>query len=528
MMGKKKNICVTRPRGFGKTVIANMLAAYYSYSESKITIFDGKLISKKEDWDKYLGKFNVIKLNMIDYFLNVNKINEGIKKIQKKIIDECKENGIKFEYEEDKSFNMIDIMDKILKNTGKKIVIIIDEWDIVLRSNYYDDDSQYKYLNFLTSWIKDKHYIVLTYMTGILPIKGNGLNSGLLEEIEEYSMTSPGWVSKYIGFTDNEVKKLCDEYNNRDKVNEKKEKEKNNDEKINYENIKKWYCSYNFIDEEKKVYEIYTPFSIMNVFEQHKIDNYLINSETFYDLSLYINLDLNKLKEDIIVLMKDIRNNKLEVNIRKYQNIIKNFKYKDEALTMLIHLGYLAYDSKIKSVYIPNKEVLMEFKLYTKEKNWNKIVRLMNISKDLLIATWNKKEKEVANLIETFHNLTRNKSNNNEKAMGIALQYAYHYANIYYTLIPEFNSGKGYADLVFMPFRNKHIPIIIEIKYNKSTEKGINQIIERKYNDRLCQYKKILIVSINYNKNPKSKNFKHHECKIEEIIQQTNKKHKYF
>jgi len=273
----KKNLCVTRPRRFGKTITANMLTAYYSYSESKITVFDDKKISKSKDWDQYLGKFIVIKLNMIDYFLGIERINEGIEKIKNIIIKEGKKNGINFEFKEKESYDILNIMNKIQESTRLKIIIIIDEWDIVLRNKNYDENSQKIYLEFLTLLIKDKNYTALTYMTGILPIKNYGLNSGLAGAITEYSMTTPGWISKYIGFTDNEVKKLCNKYIK--KQSDKNNSDNNLNEEINYKNIKYWYDGYHFIDEKKKIYEIYSPYSIMTAFKDNKIDNYWVKSE---------------------------------------------------------------------------------------------------------------------------------------------------------------------------------------------------------------------------------------------------------
>eukprot|EP00833_Pecoramyces_ruminatium_P009455 jgi/Orpsp1_1/1183487/evm.model.c7180000085421.1 len=250
-------ISVSRPRRFGKTVTANMLTAYYSYSEKKTTIFNDRYIgiiydelnqidkqSRAEEQNKneeskiinknykYLNKFNVIKLIMNEYFAN-RSVEAGIKKIMKKIINEIKSsiNDIEFSDEND----IIDIFEDLYKKTDRKLVFIIDEWDYILR-HYKDEKSIYTYLEFLNTFLKDKEYIALAYVTGILPLKKNKEQSSL-NNFKDFSMILPSWMAKYFGFTDNEVKELCKIYkrieneNPKDKISKIIKKNKRNDEK---------------------------------------------------------------------------------------------------------------------------------------------------------------------------------------------------------------------------------------------------------------------------------------------------------
>ncbi|KAG4103764.1 AAA-ATPase-like domain-containing protein [Neocallimastix lanati (nom. inval.)] len=201
-----KFFCVTTPRNFGKTVIVNMLVAYYSFFESKINVFDDKKISKNKDWDKHLGKYNVIKLDMEKNFFN-NNIKDGIENIKKTIIDDVKMNDKHFECNKEEDIDVI--IEKIYRRTQRKIVLIIDDWDLVLRDTSYDENSRTKYLKFLSLLIKDNENIVLTYMTGILPIQNYEQNYYFDIKFTDFSMISPGWMAEYIGINNDEVIELC-------------------------------------------------------------------------------------------------------------------------------------------------------------------------------------------------------------------------------------------------------------------------------------------------------------------------------
>ncbi|OUM66685.1 hypothetical protein PIROE2DRAFT_5996 [Piromyces sp. E2] len=356
-----KNICVTRPRRFGKTVTVDMLTAYYSFSESKITVFEDKKITEDKDWDKYLGKFNVIKLDM-------SVINE-VKKYDKN-------------FEGDEEEDVVEITKKIYERTHREIVLIIDEWDLIFRDKRYDIQSAIEYLNFLTLLIKCNQYVALTYMTGILPIKNHGLQSSVRGVFNEFTMISNRLVAEYVGFTEDDVEELCKKhlseqilinsyenkillhenaYKNKIPLQENVYKDKEKIIAINFEMIKDWYKGYRLKNNnDGKAYDIYTPFSVIETIKNKKIENHWIKTESNSILIDYINKDLEGLKKDIILLMNK---GKLKVNLNAYRSDVRNKEYesKDAILTALIHLGYLAYDSKSDYVYIPNKEIYTEF-----------------------------------------------------------------------------------------------------------------------------------------------------------------------
>ncbi|OUM57568.1 hypothetical protein PIROE2DRAFT_17411 [Piromyces sp. E2] len=528
-------ICVSRPRRFGKTVTANMLAAYYSYSKTKTTIFNDKKIAKicdenKTDnnnnnkWNEYLNEFNVIKLNVIDYFSDCSVI-EGIDEIKYHIVCEVEKTIKNLKYTMDKK--IFHLFEEIHEKTNRQIVFIIDEWDCILREKRNKKDYK-NYLKFLNSFLKDKKYIALAYMTGILPIKKYG-EQLYINNFEEYSMTSPKWTTKYVGFLEKEVEELCkiqkfnkgtnNIHNSANKIkNYNKEKEQNSIE-VNFDNIKKWYDGYILKDEIKKeYYNIYTPYSIVKALNFNVINNYWSKTESYFEISKYIKKNYFGLKEDIIRLRE---RKKIKINIKTYKNDMTSFKNKDDVFTMLVHLGYLSYNTDTKEVFIPNKEILEEFKNYTKSDIWNTVVKKLKDSRKLLKATWKCKEKKIAKLIEKYHNVADNKSYNIENALKYTVLLAYYTADEYYNSYIELDSGKWYIDIAYVPikYNSKYPVLIIELRLGQKVNTAIKQIKKRKYPQKFKRYNKILLIGISYDKNANSssKNFKRHTCKIEII-----------
>ena len=402
-------------------------------------------------------------------------------------------------------------MDRYYKQSGISFVVVIDEWDAIFREFKNDREAQTKYLDFLRDWLKDKEYIALAYMTGILPIKKYGKHSAL-NMFYDYSMISPMQMAEYTGFTADEVKELCSRYS------------------MDYDEIRDWYDGYSLRKpvpvEKREDYRmgrydnkvsVYSPLSVVNAMHTGIIENYWNKTETYEALAEYIRMDFDGLREVVAVLMDGGR---CKVDIGTYQNDMSSFAYRDDILTMLIHLGYLCYDPDTSEVYIPNKEVQDEFKASTKDREWQEVFREYRLSQELLEATWTGDENKVAEMLERAHNKAANKTYNDEAALSYAIQYAYYSAEKYYTVIPELDSGKGYADIAYIPapgYQDKPA-MLIELKYNKNVDGAIAQIHRQQYPERLEHYKgKLLLVGINYDGDRANidQEFKHHSCRIE-------------
>ena len=506
---KQKYVSVSRPRRFGKTTAADMICAYYDRETDSASMFSGLKLAGCPDWDKYLKHFDVLRLNMIDFLTGSENISEMLSYLTEEVTDELMSKFPDVKY--GSRLNLRTVMNKINGANGQQFVIVIDEWDAIFREYPNDVDGQKLYLDFLRDWLKDKEYVALAYMTGILPIKKYGKHSAL-NMFDEYSMIYPLQLAQYAGFTEREVRGLCNTYGR------------------DYEQIKAWYDGYQVTDivppdpdheilkatgESPKAerYSLYSPLSVVKAVQTGQILNYWNNTETYEALEKYISMNFDGLKETIVMLMEGGRQ---AVDISGYQNDMTSFNNRDDILTMLIHLGYLSFDNG--AVFIPNREVLDVFKTSTRDASWQPVFQMLSNSQRLLEATWAEDAETVAALMEEAHLAAGPERYHSEEGLSFAIQLAYYNAVNYYTLFRELGTGKGYADQVYIPrpeYADKPV-LLIELKYEQSAETAIDQIHKRQYPKGLEAYKgKMLLVGINYNRDSKSEEYKHHTCLIE-------------
>ena len=487
-------VCISRPRRFGKSMAANMLTAYYGKGYDSSFIFDQYEIAQSDDYRKYQNQYNVISVNMQNFLSKKENIKEMLAYLQKKVIAELQKLFVDISAEEN---CLSEYLDEIYAETGEMFVIIIDEWDCLLREQKYKEDSQKTYLDFLRDLLKDKAYVALAYMTGILPIKKYGTHSAL-NIFTEYSMTNPDIFQRFVGFTQDEVKDLCIQYHK------------------DYKEMRNWYDGYSFPEQN----HVYNPKSVVEAIMRNVYANYWTRTETYEALKIYIEMNFDGLKDAVIRMLAGDR---VKVNTERFQNDMTTFKTKDDVLTLLVHLGYLAFCQDTSQVYIPNAEIQGEFNNAIEGEHWADVVRLIEDSDRLLEATWSLDAEQVAERIDNVHmDNTSILTYNDENALSCVISLAYYNAANYYTKIRELPAGKGFADIVYIPKMNVDKPaMIVELKYDKSAEGAISQIREKKYVDSLKNYNgKILLVGINYNKTSKK-----HECIIEEWKKTIAKSH---
>ena len=479
-----KCIAVSHARRFGKSHAAGMIDAYYSLGSNSSKLFADTKIASDPDYEKYRNKYNVIHLD-ISSFLDDYKDNL-IEKIVEYIYDDITDElGDILDYKKKLSY----VLMKIYEKTGIPFVIIIDEWDCVIR-NSNDQDLIHHYLQFLHSLFKSeesKSFLALGYITGILPIK-KIKDESALNNFQEYTMLDSYPITEYYGFTEKEVKDLC------------------KDHAMDFETMKAWYNGY-LIDGM----HMYNPNSVSRALERHRVDSYWRNTSAFGTINTFITMNYAGLKEDVLAMLAG---EKVMVDTECFQNDFTEIHSKDDALTALIHLGYLGYDKDMLSAYIPNYEVSTTFQSALKSGSWKEIAASISRCDELLIATINKNAKKVAELIELAHETyTSVLKYNDENSLSCVLTMAYFTAPAYYNIILEMPSGKGFADFVFLPRANagNRPAMIVELKHNKTVDTAINQIKEKRYSGALSEYKgKILLVGINYDTE------KHHTCIIEE------------
>lgn len=350
MYTEQQFICVSRPRRFGKSMAANMLTAYYSKGCNSKEMFSNLKISKADDFEKHLNKYNVIHINMVNFLGRSNSMDDMLEYLAKRLIHELKK-----EYGNIDCFDwndLISVLDEVFAATNIPFIFIIDEWDCIFREHKNDTDAQKKYLDFLRNLLKDQSYVALAYMTGILPIKKYGQHSAL-NMFTEVSMTDPREYAEFTGFTEDEVSELCQKYN------------------MPFEETKKWYDGYNLMG-----VSIYNPRSVVMSMTGGYFNNYWTSTETYEALKKYIEMNFDGLKDTVIELMAG---QKAKIDTTTFSNDMVTFETKDDILTLLVHLGYLTYDFDTKEVSIPNYEISEQFVSTIKIMGWSEVAESLKL-----------------------------------------------------------------------------------------------------------------------------------------------------
>lgn len=493
MNTEQKYICVSRPRRFGKSMAAKMLTAYYVKNCDSRNLFKGLRAEKVSDYEEHLNKHDVFFLNMQRFLSRADSAENLVLYLQQAVIKELKEPYGDVIGEEEQS--LVTALEMIYAETGTGFIFIIDEWDCIFREKQHDTEAQTKFLDFMRDLLKDQPYVDLVYMTGILPIKKYGTHSAL-NIFDEFSMTEPSLMVEYVGFTDEEVGRLCEQY------------------QADYGEMQKWYDGYIFSGN----LHIYNPKSVVDALRKNRFASYWTKTETYEALKVYIGMNFDGLKESVVTMLAGGR---YSINTGKFQNDMTTFNSKDDVLTLLIHLGYLAYDADRQEVFIPNQEIADEFRNAVDDENWAEIEKVLTDSERLLRATLNQEEEAVARGIDNVHmEMTSVFSYNDENSLSCVISLAYFSARKDYILVRELPSGKGLADIVFVPRKHKVNPaLVVELKWDKSAEGAIAQIKRKQYTKVLEEFTgDILLVGINYDKKDKV-----HTCIIEKWRRADNK-----
>ena len=476
-------IALSHARRFGKSHAAGMIDAYYSRGCDSSTLFDDTRIAESADYRKYMNQYNVIHLDISSVW-DFHK-EDLIESIHDRVCEDFqKEYADTLNYGKD----LYLLIQEIYAGTGIPFVIIIDEWDCVIK------ELVHQYLQFLHSLFKSeesKAFLALAYITGILPIK-KIKDESALNNFREFTMLKSKPITEFYGFTEEEVKGLCERYD------------------MDFETTKAWYNGY-LIDG----IHMYNPNSVVQSMENQDYDSYWRNTSSFATINTFITMNYAGLKDDIMTMLVG---GKVMVDSRSFQNDLSEIHSKDDALTALIHLGYLAYNTTMLSAYIPNYEVAEAFQMALKTGCWKEIAKAVSICDELLMATIAGKADRVAELVELAHETYTSVLNyNDENSLSCVLTMAYFTAQGYYNIIREMPSGQGFADFTFIPRSNAgwRPAMVVELKYNKSADSAIRQIKEKRYQGALTGYSdKVLLVGINYDAEGKDK--KHHSCVIEE------------
>ena len=456
--------CVSRCRRFGKSMAAKMLAAYYDCSCDSRELFADLDIAKNPSFEKHLNQYRVIYLDMTSFITRfkdesiVCHIDEELK------ADVCAAYPELTFVERD---DLMGCLMRINDATGDSFFFIIDEWDAICREFEPGSEGMESYLNWLRRMFKDViAYDVFAgvYMTGILPVKKYKTQSAM-NNFVEYSMVEPGNMGRFFGFTKDEVRMLSEKYNR------------------DFDELEKWYDGYQIGDETS----MFNPNSVIQAVTRGRCRSYWASTGAYETVAEYINMNFEGLKDDIIAMLGG---GTVKVNTTRFLNDISIIHSKDDALTVLIHLGYLSFDWKRGVCYIPNYEVADELTNAVESTNWTPVIRALKQSEDLLQATLEGDEEAVAKGVDAVHDeSTSILSYNNENSLACVISLAYYAARNHYIVHRELASGKGFADIVMIPRKNVDSPaLVVELKFNRDADAAIDQIKRKQYPAKLEEY----------------------------------------
>ena len=482
-------LCITRPRRFGKSMAAMMLNAYYDRSVDSRHLFQDLKIAQDPTFEQHLNKYPVIYLDVTSFTtLYANRMSAVVSAMDEALMQELQETypDIRFRDEDDLPGRLL----TVVEHTRQPFVMIIDEWDAICREAKDMPQIMRHYVDWLRGLFKTSvtdRVFVGVYMTGILPIVQYDTQSAL-NNFEELTMTSPGSMADYFGFIDEEVQTLCSKYD------------------MDICAMRLWYDGYQL----GKTKGIYNPYSVMSAIRKHSIESYWTTTAAYESLYRYITLNFDGLRDSVVELLAG---NQVAINILRFSNNIHSIQSCDDALTTLVHLGYLSYDSQTQTCCIPNYEVRQEFERTIGDTNWKYIADIIQHSEQLLQDTLACNATSVAQALDQAHQSnTSVLQYNNENSLACVLSLAYIAARKDYVFVREMPAGKGFADVVLVPRRNVKQPaVVLELKYDQSAKTAIRQIKQKHYAEALQDYiGDVLLVGINYDKQSKR-----HTCQIE-------------
>ncbi|MBR2188355.1 MAG: AAA family ATPase [Eubacterium sp.] len=481
-------ICMSRPRRFGKTVAGNMLCAYYSKGCDSRELFAPFKISQDPGYEAKRNRYNVIKIDMNSEYQNTLNKDQLITRLTGKIKKEMIRAFPSSDIEDDDT--LAESILKVFSETGEHFIILLDEYDVLVREQVSDHLFQ-EYLSFLNGLFKSDTLclaISLAYLTGILPVVRDKVQSKL-NNFREYTILNAGVFAEFAGFTAEEVKNLCEE------------------RAVDFNECRRWYDGY-----RQHGYEIYNPESVVRSVEDRMFGSYWGRTSSYEVISDRIRQNFAGTKEAVIQMLAG---ESVDVDEGSYLNTMTDFSSKDDIFGYLMHLGYLAYDAETQTCHIPNKEVREEwFRALKKTEEYRMTDQIVRSSKELLAETLQGNADAVAKALDVSHiHVTSNRSYNNEDALQSAIYLAFIYALNRYTVIKEMTAGKGFADVVFIPFHEGDPAMVIELKRNDCAESALDQIRKKQYFDSLEHYSgDLLLVGINYDEKEKT-----HSCRIEQF-----------
>lgn len=498
-----RHICITRPRRFGKTIMANMISSFFQKASDSSDVFDSLAISQVDDYRRYKNQYNVIRIDFSKMPRNCDSYTQYIERIEALLIEDVKEAFPQVKINEADAVG--DILESVFVQCGEKFIFVLDEWDFIFHRDFINEIDKEKYVAFLSNLLKDRPYVVLSYMTGILPIAKYSSGSEL-NMFAEFTMVNSPMFGEYFGFTDDEVDDLYRRY-----IVEcdRQHKEKS----VTRKGLRDWYNGYYTKSGER----VYNPRSVVFALQFNNLANYWTSSGPYDEIYYYIRNNISDVRDDLALM---ISGESVTAKIQEYAATSMNLSTRDEIYSAMVVYGFLSYLNG--KVCIPNRELMEKFdELLVKNESLGYVYRLAKESEKMLKATLAGDTLTMERILEFAHNTeVPLLSYNHETELSAIVNLVYLAARDSYRVEREDKAGTGYVDFIFYPYDTTADCIILELKVDHTPDEAIAQIIDKKYAlkfvPKLAGQKiytgRILAVGIGYWKESKK-----HSCKVEEI-----------
>lgn len=498
-----RHICITRPRRFGKTIMANMISSFFQKASDSSDVFDSLAISQVDDYRKYKNQYNVIRIDFSKMPRNCDSYTQYIERIEALLIEDVKEAYPQVKINEADAVG--DILESVFVQCGEKFIFVLDEWDFIFHRDFINEIDKEKYVAFLSNLLKDRPYVVLSYMTGILPIAKYSSGSEL-NMFAEFTMVNSPMFGEHFGFTDDEVDDLYRRY-----IVEcdRQHKEKS----VTRKGLRDWYNGYYTKSGER----VYNPRSVVFALQFNNLANYWTSSGPYDEIYYYIRNNISDVRDDLALM---ISGESVTAKIQEYAATSMNLSTRDEIYSAMVVYGFLSYLNG--KVCIPNRELMEKFdELLVKNESLGYVYRLAKESEKMLKATLAGDTLTMERILEFAHNTeVPLLSYNHETELSAIVNLVYLAARDSYRVEREDKAGTGYVDFIFYPYDTTADCIILELKVDHTPDEAISQIIDKKYAlkfvPKLAGQKiytgRILAVGIGYWRDSKK-----HSCKVEEL-----------
>ena len=498
-----RHICITRPRRFGKTIMANMISSFFQKASDSSDVFDSLTISQVDDYRKYKNQYNVIRIDFSKMPRNCDSYTQYIERIEALLIEDVKEAYPQVKINEADAVG--DILESVFVQCGEKFIFVLDEWDFIFHRDFINEIDKEKYVAFLSNLLKDRPYVVLSYMTGILPIAKYSSGSEL-NMFAEFTMVNSPMFGEYFGFTDDEVDDLYRRY-----IVEcdRQHKEKS----VTRKGLRDWYNGYYTKSGER----VYNPRSVVFALQFNNLANYWTSSGPYDEIYYYIRNNISDVRDDLALM---ISGESVTAKIQEYAATSMNLSTRDEIYSAMVVYGFLSYLNG--KVCIPNRELMEKFdELLVKNESLGYVYRLAKESEKMLKATLAGDTLTMERILEFAHNTeVPLLSYNHETELSAIVNLVYLAARDSYRVEREDKAGTGYVDFIFYPYDTTADCIILELKVDHTPDEAISQIIDKKYAlkfvPKLAGQRiytgRILAVGIGYWRDSKE-----HSCKVEEL-----------